>query len=327
MGIAENEFAELKKAAPSNITFVTPLPMHANAVTSVVPDRPDPEHMPALLEAVAGADAIIGDPSQEVVRAAKKLKWVALLSAGIEAYRFPELMNPSIVVTNARGVASPAIADHAFAMLLALTRGIPTFLDLKAKQVYSRVPYPLLELKDKTAVIIGVGNIGTQVAQRARAFDMNVIGVDVQQMPPTQNVPRMVYPDQLDQVIPLADVVFMCAPFTPESSKMMGPKQFELMKKGSYFVAVSRGGTYDLDALVKALDSKRLAGAGVDVMTPEPLPKGHPFWSFPNVIITPHVATISEMEIPRRLEMLKQNVVRFAKDQPLVNIVDVKRGY
>ena len=156
---------------------------------------------------------------------------------------------------------------------------------------------------------------------------MNVIGVDVQQMPPTQNVPRVVYPDQLNQVIPLADVVFMCAPFTPESSNMMGAKQFELMKKGSYFVAVSRGGTYDLDALVNALASQRLAGAAADVTMPEPLPKGHPLWSFPNVIITPHVATISEMEIPRRDEVLKQNVVRFAKDQPLINVVDVRRGY
>ena len=98
--------------------------------------------MPALLEAVADADAIIGNPNRRIIQAAKRLKWLAVLYAGIEAFRFPELMNPAVVVTNVRGVASPAIADHAFAMLLALTRGIPTFLDLKTKQVYSRLPYP-----------------------------------------------------------------------------------------------------------------------------------------------------------------------------------------
>ena len=125
-----------------------------------------------------------------------------------------------------------------------------------------------------TAVVIGVGGIGSQIAQRAHGFGMKVIGVDPKDLPPNINVTRMVYPSQLDTVLPLADVVFVSAPLTPESRHMMGPSQFDLLKKGSFFVAVSRGGLYDTPALVKALDSNRLAGAGLDVTDPEPLPKG-----------------------------------------------------
>jgi phosphoglycerate dehydrogenase-like enzyme len=140
-------------------------------------------------------------------------------------------------------------------------------------------------------------------------------------------VSRMVYPSQLDSVLPLADVVFVSAPLTPESRRMMGPSQFDLMKKGSFFVAVSRGGLYDTPALVKALDSKRLAGAGLDVTDPEPLPKGHPLWKFPNAVITPHVAGNSPGSHARRVGVFKENIGRFVRNEPLRNVVDKQKGY
>jgi phosphoglycerate dehydrogenase-like enzyme len=130
---------------------------------------------------------------------------------------------------------------------------------------------------------------------------MKVIGVDPKDLPPNVTVSRMVYPSQLDSVLPLADVVFVSAPLTPESRHMMGRRQFDLMKKGSYFVAVSRGGLYDTPSLVKALDSNHLAGAGLDVTDPEPLPQGHPLWKFPNVVLTPHVAGNSPGSYARRV--------------------------
>ncbi len=107
----------------------------------------------------------------------------------------------------------------------------------------------------------------------------------------------------------------------------MGPRQFELLKNGAYFIAVSRGKLYNTDALVKALDSKRLAGAGLDVTNPEPLPKGHPLWKFENVIVTPHIAGQSDNVEARRLALLKENVARFVKGQPLLNVVDKQKGY
>jgi D-2-hydroxyacid dehydrogenase (NADP+) len=128
-------------------------------------------------------------------------------------------------------------------------------------------------------------------------------------------------------VLPEADVVFMAAPHTPKTERMMGPGQFELLKKGSYFIAVSRGMTYDTAALVKALDSGRLAGAGLDVTDPEPLPKGHALWQFKNVVITPHTAGGSDHIDERLNALIRENIRRFAEDKPLLNVVDKKEGF
>jgi D-2-hydroxyacid dehydrogenase (NADP+) len=128
-------------------------------------------------------------------------------------------------------------------------------------------------------------------------------------------------------VIPRADVVFISAPHTPESHKLVGPREFELMKPHSYFIAVSRGGIYDMNGLVKGLDSQRLAGAGVDVTDPEPLPKGHPLWKFNNVIVTPHIAGRSDQDRVRMVGTAKENLARFVAGKPLVNVVDKQKGY
>jgi phosphoglycerate dehydrogenase-like enzyme len=154
-----------------------------------------------------------------------------------------------------------------------------------------------------------------------------VIGIDVREFPPRPAFDEMYFPDQLNQMLPRADVIFVCVPHTPESENMLGPRQFGLMKQDAVFIALSRGKVYDLASLVKALDSKKLAGAGVDVTEPEPLPKRHPLWQFDNVIITPHVATQSQGGTPRRMELIKSNIMRFANGGRLRNVVDKQRGY
>lgn len=283
-----------------------------------------------VMKEIVDADAIIGTISPELVRAGKNLKWVQIGSAGVERYLHlsePDLRDSDIVVTNAKIIQGPEIADHAFALLLALTRGLYHYMPAKEREEWERSRGGLIELRDKTAVVVGVGGIGTQIAVRAKAFGMEVIGVDPKDIPLMPALDRVVKPDRLDEVLPAADVVFMAAPHTPESNKMIGPEQFELMKRGSYFVAVSRGKTYDMDALVKALDSRKLAGAGVDVTDPEPLPKGHPLWKFPNVVITAHVAGGSDGIGQRRMDLFKENVRRFVNGQPLLNVVDKQRGY
>ncbi|MEX2304291.1 MAG: D-2-hydroxyacid dehydrogenase [Bryobacterales bacterium] len=327
VGLSADDIQELQKANP-NVRIVPGLPPEQAGVTPVTPDAPTANtQRQELLREVADADAFIGGPTREVLQAAKKLKWVQVLSAGVENYQYPELMNSDIVLTNGKKIASPGIADHAMAMLLSLTRKMTHFIAVRPKEEWVRDDYALLELKGKTALVIGVGGIGSNVARRAWAFDMKVIGVDIQQMNPTPFVERFVYPDRLDEVLPQADVVFMCVPHTPKSEGMMGPGQFKLMKKGSYFIAVSRGKTYSLNGLVEALDSKRLAGAGVDVTDPEPLPKGHALWKFDNVIITPHIATQGDGEIPRRMVMIQENVARFANGEQLINVVNKREGF
>ncbi|MCZ2149439.1 MAG: D-2-hydroxyacid dehydrogenase [Bryobacterales bacterium] len=284
-----------------------------------------------VMREIGDADAFIGNITPEMVRAGKNLKWVAVRSAGVENVLFlsggNDLRDSNIVLTNNQIVQGPEIADHALAMLLALTRRIPQFIEMDKSGKWVGDRTGLLELRGKTAVIIGVGGIGTQIAIRAWAFGMTVIGVDPKDMPMNPFVSRYVKPDQLDEVIPLADVVFISAPHTEKSHKMMGPSQFDLMKHGSFFIAVSRGGIYDLPSLVKGLDSKRLAGAGVDVTDPEPLPQGHALFKFSNAIVTPHIAGRSDRDAERMTDTIKENIRRFAEGLPFINVVDKQKGY
>lgn len=280
---------------------------------------------------IADADAFIGNITPAEVRAGKKLKWVHVMSAGVEHVLFlsgsNDLRDSNIVLTNNKIVQGPEIADHAMAMLLALSRDLPTFWANKQSETWQPRPYRGIELSGRTAVIVGLGGIGNQIATRAWAFGMSVIGVDPEDKPFSPFVKKTVKPDQLDAVLPEADVLFISAPHTAQSHKMVGPREFELLKKGSYFIAVSRGGVYDMNALVKALDEQRLAGAGVDVMDPEPLPKDHPLWKFQNTIITPHIAGRSDKDHGRMVGTATENLARFLDGRPLLNVVDKKKGY
>lgn len=277
------------------------------------------------------ADAYVGEITPEQVRIGKKLKWVQITSAGAEKVLHKsggnDLRDSEIVLTNNQIVQGPEIADHAMAMLLALARGLPKFFANRQTETWNPTPYPGIELAGKTAVVIGVGGIGTQISVRAWAHGMKVIGVDPEDIPFSPFISKVVKPDQLNEVLPEADVVFISAPHTEKSHKMMGPQQFELLKKGSYFIAVSRGGIYDLPSLVKSLDSQRLAGAGVDVTDPEPLPAGNALWKFDNAIITPHIAGRSDRDRGRMLGTVKANIARFAEGRPLINVVDKQKGY
>jgi phosphoglycerate dehydrogenase-like enzyme len=185
----------------------------------------------------------------------------------------------------------------------------------------------MTELPGMTAVVVGAGGIGTQIAQRANGFGMKVIGVDPRDMPISNFFSEIVPPDRLDEVLPKADVVFVSAPLTPKSERMIASKQFDAMKRGAYFIAVSRGKLYDKQALVKALDSKKLAGAGLDVTDPEPLPAEDSLWNFGNVVITPHVASAAEGSNQRRIGVIEDNIRRFARGAALTHVVDKAKGY
>lgn len=286
-----------------------------------------------LPKEIEDADAMVGvSLTPELLKRAKQLKWLHITSAGVETHGrqiglFPELVESNIVVTNAKNVYGPQIADHAFAFLLALTRKLNVTIPRQQLEEWSSGRDGMFELDGKTAVIIGVGGIGTQIAQRAHGFGMKVIGVDIRDVPRSNIIQRVVPPDMLNSVLPEADVVFISVPHTPKSEGMMGAKQFEAMKQGSYFIAMSRGKIYDHQALVKALDSRKLAGVGLDATDPEPLPKGHPLWKFPNVIITPHVSGGSDNLEARLTTLVRENIRRFGAGLPLLNVVDKKEGF
>ncbi|WP_031498858.1 D-2-hydroxyacid dehydrogenase [Bryobacter aggregatus] len=280
---------------------------------------------------LADADAFIGEITPEQVRIGKKLQWVQIQSAGVERVLHlsggDDLRNSNIILTNNQIVQGPEIADHAMAMLLALSRNLPLYFKDRSAENWRREAFTGIELNTKKATIIGCGGIGQQIAVRAWAHGMKVTCVDPEDIPFSPFIVKTVKPDRLDEELPDTDALFISAPHTPKSHKMVGPKQFELMKKNSYFIAVSRGGVYDLPSLVKALDSQRLKGAGVDVVDPEPLPQGHALWKFENAIITPHIAGRSDLDNARMLGIVKENIRRFAEGLPLVNVVDKQKGY
>jgi phosphoglycerate dehydrogenase-like enzyme len=286
-----------------------------------------------LAREIVDADALVGiQLTPDLFSRAKQLKWLHISSAGVEPHGgqvglFPALIESNVVVTNAKNIYGPQIADHAFALLLSLTRRLNVTIPRQHLQEWPAGRSGMFELDGKTAVIIGVGGIGTQIAQRAHGFGMKVIGVDIRDIPRSNFVQRVVPPDMLDSVLPEADVVFISAPHTEKTEHMMGPRQFELMKQNSYFIAVSRGAVYSHDALVKALDSKRIAGAGLDVTEPEPLPKGDALWQFPNVVLTPHTAGGSDNLEARLDYLVKENIRRFGAGLPLLNMVDKRAGF
>ena len=326
--LTASSFAQSKKILlESNDPALLKQLQSASAKATIVPVTGE-----NVMREIADADAFIGSIKPEHVRAGKKLQWVQIMSAGAERVLHlaggNDLRDSKIILTNNQIVQGPEIADHAMGMLLMLTRHLHTFYLNTQQEVWQAPrPFPGIELNGRTAVVIGVGGIGTQIAFRAWAHGMTVIGVDPEDIPYMPVISKVVKPDRLDEVLPEADVVFISAPHTTMSHKMMGPHQFELMKKGSYFIAVSRGGLYDLNCLVTALQNKQLAGAGVDVTDPEPLPKGHPLWKFSNVIVTPHVAGRSDKDNARMVGTIQENIRRFVDGKPLVNVVDKQKGY
>ena len=287
-----------------------------------------------ILDVIGDCDAIIGlgyggDRSRQIIQAGKKLRWVHSTSAGVEnTVWIPELKDSDIILTNAKIFQGPEIADHAFGLLLTLTRNLKQF-NRRMDEGWERITpdLPIIELRHKTILIVGLGGIGTQIAQRASAFDMRVLAVDPKDIPLMHIVERVVRPDQLHEVLPQADVVVSSVPHTAASEGMFGKKEFALMKDGVYFVNVSRGKVVQTEALVEALRSGKVRAAGLDVTNPEPLPKNHQLWKMNNVIITPHIATVSIQSRTRLLELIRSNIERFVTGRPMLNVVNKAAGF
>jgi phosphoglycerate dehydrogenase-like enzyme len=281
------------------------------------------------VERVVEADACYGFLSPRLIRAGKSLKWVQQPSAGVEhLVEIPELVEGATILTNMQRIYGPEIADQAIGYLLAFTRDLGHFIRAQSshRRTSARQGFVFDELLGKTLLVIGLGGIGTEIARRAQAFGMRVLSTDPKVMERPLFVEELHRPDAFHSLLPRADVVASAVPLTKVSRKMIGAREFAMMKPGTILINVSRGGVVDTDALVAALDSKRIAAAGLDVTDPEPLPDGHRLWS-QNVIITPHSAGQSPGGDRRRHEMFRENLRRFAAGEMLLNVVDKKAGY
>jgi phosphoglycerate dehydrogenase-like enzyme len=281
------------------------------------------------LKHVEGAHASYGFISARLIRAGKDLRWVQQPSAGVEQLmEIPELVTSPIILTNMQRVFGPPIADQAIGYLLAFTRSLAHFVQVQPSQEWrSRQPGVVLdELLDKTLLVIGLGGIGSEIARRGAAFGMHVLATDPKVWEKPLFVAELHKPDAFHRLLSRADIVASAVPLTPQTRGMIGEKELAMMKSGVVLINVSRGRVIDTDAMVRALQSKHVAAAGLDVTDPEPLPKGHPLWS-QNVIITPHSAGQSPGTDRRRHALFRENLGRFARGEMLMNVVDKTVGY
>jgi len=276
-----------------------------------------------------GADAVIGFCNADIVKANSNLRWIQIGHAGVEKDLVPELVKSDICVTNLQRLHGPNVADSAMALLLALTRDVRTGNAISADRwkklkEASRAD----ELHGKTMLIVGMGGIGTQIARRAEAFGMRVMGID-----PNEAITKPAFVFSLDRpakmmdLLPKADVVVLACPLTKETRGMFGASQFAAMKKSAYFVNIARGGLVDQLAMIDALKAKAIAGAGLDVTDPEPLPDASPLWKLPNVVLTPHIGGQSDGARDRAWRLFRENVRRFNAGEPLLCVVDKGKGY
>jgi len=311
--ISEAERAELLRLAP-NVRIVSGL---------------TPAAALARAEEAHGIDSRYASP--EFLARAKNLVWVQAMYAGVERLVAVEPLakNDAIVLTNFRGVHGPAIADHAMAMLLSLTRNLPSYTapDARRRPSGNAATSRPIALDGRTMLVVGIGGIGTEIAQRGHGFGMRVIGTRRSTTPGPDFIERVGQPQDLLAMLPEADVVAIAVPLTAETENLFNAEAFAAMKPGSYLINIARGKIVNTDALIEALNSGKLAGACLDVTDPEPLPADHPLRSFPNVIITPHVAGVSEVTVQRGTVMLRENMRRFGAGEPLLNVVDKQVGY
>ncbi len=230
-----------------------------------------------------------------------------------------------MILTNVRGAHPIPIAEHFLAMLLGLTHRIPEFLAQKARREWKR--QTMIEVRGQTLLVLGLGNLGREIVAAATAIGLDVIGYDPYLAVTAATVRKLYLADQLHEALGQARFVVSCIPLTPANHGFIGAAEFAAMREGTYFFNVSRGGVVDENALVQALASGHLAGAGLDVVAVEPLPASSPLWEMPNVIITPHIAAASPETEIRTHDILVENVKRYSAGRPLLNQVDIARGF
>ena len=257
---------------------------------------------------------------------AKRLKFIQSISAGIDQYDKDVLRTHGIRLANAAGVNANAVPEHAMALMLALKRHIHTGRDNQAARhwrgMISEIAAREDELAGKTLLIVGLGRIGGRLARLAKAFDLKVIGTRRDPARGSEGADAVFGHERLPELLGQADIVALACPLTPQTEGLIGAKAFTAMKPSAHLINVARGKVVDEDALIEALQEKRIAAAGVDVTREEPLPAASPLWAMPNVLITPHTAGETQAYEDRVIDLLLENLDRLWRGAPtLVNQV------
>lgn len=281
---------------------------------------------------IADADIVIGWSLRgEQINAARKLRWIHSTATAVHALMSPELRAGNIVITNARDVHGPVVAEHAMALVFALAKRLPQAMRYQQQKHWAQqdlwdAPLPPRELSGATLSILGLGGIGRPLAKLAKSIGMGVIGVR-EHSRSCEGVDIVYAFDHIEDALRAGDFVVLALPLTEKTDRLMDARRLALLKRDAYLINVGRGALIDESALVEALRRRAFAGAALDVTTQEPLAADSPLWEMENVLITPHIASLTDKMWERHYQSFAENLRRFLKGDPLLWIVDKEKGY
>jgi phosphoglycerate dehydrogenase-like enzyme len=301
----------------------------------------------AALPHMPDTDAFFGKITPVLLAPAARLRWVQAPTVSLEHYLFPELVAHPCVLTNMRGLFSDVIADQVLGYVICFARNLHRYIVQQTKGIWApiggegeRVAFATgpgvvnaidrahMHLGDATLGVVGLGAIGSEVARRALAFNMRVIAVDLVRTEAPPGVAELWPVRRLPDLLAQSDFVVIAAPHTPQTVKLFRREQFREMKRSGYLINIGRGAIVDLADLTAALEAGEIAGAALDVFETEPLPPNHPLWGMTErVILTPHVAGYSPRIAERHLGVLVENIGRFVRNEPLINVADKTRWF
>jgi D-2-hydroxyacid dehydrogenase (NADP+) len=296
----------------------------------------DVVHLPSyerVLYEVRDAEIVVGySLRREQFREAKRLRWIHSTATGVHQLLYPELVQSDVVLTNARDVHGPVVAEHVIALVLALAKKLHFAAQYQLRgnwaqaELWHETPKPR-EIAGSTLGVIGFGAIGREVARDAKALGMRVVVVREHPERGGDNADAVYGTDGIERLLSEADYVVLAAPVTPATQHVLSAERLRLMKKDAYVINVARGSLIDEAELIAALREHRIGGAALDVFDQEPLPADSPLWELPNVLITPHTAAVTEKMWDRHYDLLARNLRRYLNREPLLNVVDKRKGY
>ena len=320
-------------APPKTVLVATIRPDMLPALQQVAPGvkllaADSPEQAVALAK---HADVVLGFCTPEVLAAGKGIRWVQSFAAGVErCVTIPAFAERDILLTNMQRVAGPVMAEHVLAMMFAFARGLDFYIPERLEHRWTEeLPptYRMITLEGKTMLVVGLGGIGAEVAKRAHALGMQVDAIRASGREGPEYVREVGRPADLARLAGRADFIVNATPLTAATHHLFDARFFEGLKPGTYFFNVGRGQSVVQEALIDALKSGQLAGAGLDVTDPEPLPPGNPLWTLPNVIMTPHVSTRSDLGDAARFAIVRENLRRYVAGEKMLSVVDTRKGY
>jgi phosphoglycerate dehydrogenase-like enzyme len=284
----------------------------------------DVEHAAALARE---AEIIVGwHVPQAIMEQTRRLRWIHGTGAGVDELLLPGVRDRRVMLTNSVGIHNGWLPEHAMAMILAFARRLAPAIRNQMAHRWDRSAALGEEIAGKTLGILGLGTIGRAIAARAVAFSMRVIGTK-RTPAPVLHVEHVLPPEGTDRVLHESDYLAIVLPLTPQTRGLIDARALSLMKRSAILINVGRGPVVQETALVDALRSAQIAGAGLDVFEREPLPAASPLWDMENVIITPHVSGASRTYFDRAVPLFCENLRRYLHGEPMLNVVDPERGY